>query len=333
MEPGVRAARKRLGLTQEQAAEMLSVSLNTFRNWDRGANAPRGAARMQHISERLQTPIDVLWPPEDDPHVRVAREQQPPPILPQPRPTPPPAAAELLARTTPGADADLEGMVADLETRPWITRRRLLGTAAATIVLIVAIVALVGSGSNDAPADEPVAATIPITRQTDPAAGQRAALAKAEKRRDYPAALTLADELGDRTAHARIATAATDTLLRRASRSIEAGKLDRGRSLIKSAIRGYGNRRPETVKRLRRRARSIERARTRRAAERKRAAARRSERNRTTPSSSTSTTPPASIPPASGSTGSGSGSGSGSSSGSGSGSGGGGGLSGGGPLL
>lgn len=63
MRPGVRAARERLGLTQEQAAELLNVSIYTFRKWDRDDHRPSRPELLQQISAVLETPISVLWPP------------------------------------------------------------------------------------------------------------------------------------------------------------------------------------------------------------------------------------------------------------------------------
>ncbi len=69
LEPGVRAARERLGLTQEQAAELLNVSVHTFRGWDQGRHRPGNPEQVQLLVSLLKTPIEVLWPPRDNPQV------------------------------------------------------------------------------------------------------------------------------------------------------------------------------------------------------------------------------------------------------------------------
>lgn len=76
LEPGVRAARKRLGLTQRQAAERMNASIDSFRRWDRGKGQPGDAGRMQMVAIALETPMEVLWPPSSNPQVARALEAE-----------------------------------------------------------------------------------------------------------------------------------------------------------------------------------------------------------------------------------------------------------------
>lgn len=63
----MRAARERAGLTQEQVAERLNVSIHTFRRWDQGRNRPSSPEQMQLLAAALGAPIGVIWPATDDP--------------------------------------------------------------------------------------------------------------------------------------------------------------------------------------------------------------------------------------------------------------------------
>jgi putative transcriptional regulator len=45
-EPDVRLLRERYGLTQEQFARLLGISVATLRNWEQGRRKPEGAARI-----------------------------------------------------------------------------------------------------------------------------------------------------------------------------------------------------------------------------------------------------------------------------------------------
>lgn len=91
LEPGVRAARDRLKLTQEQVAARMNMSIHTFRRWDQGKNRPARLEEMQLLALILETPIEVLWPAERDPLVaealRLERQRAEPP--PEQRPTGP----------------------------------------------------------------------------------------------------------------------------------------------------------------------------------------------------------------------------------------------------
>lgn len=52
-EPDPRAIRDELGLTQEQFARALSISVKTLRNWEQGRRAPSGPAmRLLQIAAR-----------------------------------------------------------------------------------------------------------------------------------------------------------------------------------------------------------------------------------------------------------------------------------------
>lgn len=72
LEPGVRAARKRLRLSQKQAAQRMNASIHSFRRWDQGRGQPGDAETMQMVAIALKTPIHVLWPPTNNPHVAQA---------------------------------------------------------------------------------------------------------------------------------------------------------------------------------------------------------------------------------------------------------------------
>lgn len=43
----IKAAREKLGLTQEQAAPQWGVNVRTLQGWERGQHEPRGFARTQ----------------------------------------------------------------------------------------------------------------------------------------------------------------------------------------------------------------------------------------------------------------------------------------------
>jgi len=45
-DPDVRTIRNDYGLTQEQFAQLLGISVGTLRNWEQGRRRPEGAARM-----------------------------------------------------------------------------------------------------------------------------------------------------------------------------------------------------------------------------------------------------------------------------------------------
>ncbi len=45
-EPDVRALRDRYGLTQDQFAHLLGISVATLRNWEQGRRKPEGPARV-----------------------------------------------------------------------------------------------------------------------------------------------------------------------------------------------------------------------------------------------------------------------------------------------
>lgn len=101
MEPGVRAARDRLKLTQEQVAARMNMSIHTFRRWDQGKNQPARLEEMQLLALILKTPIEVLWPAERHPQVaealRLERQRAEPPS--EQRPTRP-----VLPDATDGAE-------------------------------------------------------------------------------------------------------------------------------------------------------------------------------------------------------------------------------------
>lgn len=72
--PGVRAARLRLPgpPTQEAIAARMNVSLHTYRRWDQGRNKPQTPELMQLLCTVLESPLEVIWPPEANPQVAVA---------------------------------------------------------------------------------------------------------------------------------------------------------------------------------------------------------------------------------------------------------------------
>lgn len=88
MEPGVRAARDRLKLTQEQVAARMNRSIHTFRRWDQGKNRPARLEEMQLLALILKTPIDVIWPAERDPLVAEALRLEQQRVAPQPGQSP-----------------------------------------------------------------------------------------------------------------------------------------------------------------------------------------------------------------------------------------------------
>jgi putative transcriptional regulator len=45
-EPDARAVRERHGLSQDQFASLMGISVGTLRNWEQGRRKPRGPARM-----------------------------------------------------------------------------------------------------------------------------------------------------------------------------------------------------------------------------------------------------------------------------------------------
>jgi putative transcriptional regulator len=45
-EPDVRAVRERYGLSQDQFAGLMGISVGTLRNWEQGRRKPRGPARV-----------------------------------------------------------------------------------------------------------------------------------------------------------------------------------------------------------------------------------------------------------------------------------------------
>lgn len=101
--PGVRAARMRLGLTQRQVAERMGLSLDTFQNWDRDSNRPGDPAVLQLLALVLETPLEVLYPPDQNPRVaRLMREHSP-----SASPSFPDGEAEPLAAGSDIADATL----------------------------------------------------------------------------------------------------------------------------------------------------------------------------------------------------------------------------------
>lgn len=293
LEPGLRAARKRRGLSQEATAALVNASLSSYRRWDRGGS-PQDPAMAQALAEALDTPIDVLWPPDANPHVdhalRTLREQRaheaaeaelpaaaasPPPDLwidEPPASRPVPDHRELL-RTLEGQD----DLPADTP-RPSRRRRRLLvpATAASIAVVAVAGTAIATTGADDDPVRQvtPVVQAGPTAAQRERAT-QRAALAEAKDRGDYDTAITVAGRLNDTASVDEMRSAAGDVMARRARQAAERGDLPLATSRLDRAEDRYGDSR--AIAAVRRRIDQITDARKKRAADRKRAAKKRAQ--------------------------------------------------------
>lgn len=76
LEPGVRAARDRADLTQEEVAERMNVSIHTFRPWDRGTRKPARLEQRKLLALIVGTPIEVIWPPDRDRQVAEALRRE-----------------------------------------------------------------------------------------------------------------------------------------------------------------------------------------------------------------------------------------------------------------
>jgi DNA-binding transcriptional regulator YiaG len=50
------AWRKRLGMTQKEAADHLGVSVRTFENWAQGRQSPRGGFALKSLLEKISLP-------------------------------------------------------------------------------------------------------------------------------------------------------------------------------------------------------------------------------------------------------------------------------------
>ncbi len=65
LEPDVRAIRDQYGLTQEQFAQLLGLSVATLRNWEQGRRKPEGAARvlLRVAAKYPEAVLDVVSEP------------------------------------------------------------------------------------------------------------------------------------------------------------------------------------------------------------------------------------------------------------------------------
>lgn len=281
LEPGIRAARKRLGLSQDEAADRIGANRSTFKTWDRGHRRPRDPEMIQAIAEALRTPIDVLWPPEKNPHVaeslRILREQEsheipedalapleggdalwssPSTSVPDPR--------EVL-RTLDGVD--------DHQTRrtPRRHRRFIVPSLVGMVLALVAGTAIAAAGDDgDPPPPTRTGPTAAAVRAQQEWEAQHAALGRARARGDFDAAISAASALGDDAAVGELRTAAATVLVRRARSAADRGDLTLAKSRLSRAQTRYGDTPASAV--VRRRITAIERARRTRAAQRRTAA-------------------------------------------------------------
>jgi putative transcriptional regulator len=60
--PGIRSIRDGYGLTQEQFAALLGISVRTLRNWEQGRRVPEGPARvlLQVVAKHPEAVLDVV---------------------------------------------------------------------------------------------------------------------------------------------------------------------------------------------------------------------------------------------------------------------------------
>ncbi len=309
LETGVRAARQRMGLTQDQAADLIGVNRGTFKAWDRGRR-PRDPELLQVISEAFETPIPVLWPTDENPiaaeSLRALRDLnaakaadqaahgQTETILECDAPKASAAAdawvAEQPAEATPppltGAtpyglhrqiEATFDGKhdVAPGATPPVRRRRRLLIPAVVSALAVAAAgTAIATAGGEDTPTRPatPVAQTGPTAAERERAA-QQATLQQAAERGDYDRAISIAARLNDTATTTDLRQTAAGILARRARSAANRGDLALATSRLDKAEKRYGQV-PE-IEAVRRRIEAIKDAREKRAAARKRAAKKR----------------------------------------------------------
>lgn len=326
----LQAARKRLGLTQSDVAEMIGVPVSSYIPWDQGRRKPQDPRVSQAIAEALRTPSDVLWPPEGNPVIgpklRALRELQatermlarddhaqdafaddlrsPKPgadNTPAPEPERRDGLASLhreIAATLDGEDEAAPGATGPVGRRP----RRLIPVAASIAVVAIAGTAIATtSGGESEPARQTAAAV-----QDGPTAAerartaQRAALAEAKNRGDYDAAITIAARLNDTNAAADLRQTAASVLARRARAAAERGNLPLATSRLDKAEKRYGP--LPAINSVRRRIAAIENARKERAAARQRAAKRRAAARARAAAAARRRAPTQSAPPSTSST-------------------------------
>lgn len=305
----MRAARQRMGLTQDQAADLIGVNRGTFKAWDRGRR-PRDPELLQVISEAFQTPIPVLWPTDENPiaaeSLRALRDLQAAKAADQAAHGQTEAILESVASkqdaatgawapeqpveaapppslgTTPYGlhrqiEATFDGRddVAPGTTPPARRRRQLLIPAVVSALAVAAAgTAIAAAGGEDTPTRPaaPVAQTGPTAAERERAA-QRASLQQATERGDYDQAISIAARLNDTAATTDLRQTAAGILARRARSAAIRGDLPLATSRLDKAENRYG-RVPE-IEAVRRRIEAIKNARKKRAAARKRAATRR----------------------------------------------------------
>jgi transcriptional regulator with XRE-family HTH domain len=301
-----------MGLTQDQAADLIGVNRGTFKAWDRGRR-PRDPELLQVISEAFETPIPVLWPTDENPiaaeSLRALRDlqaakaadqaahgqteiilesdaskasvgsdtwvsEQPAEVTPPPvTGTTPYGLHRQIEATFDGKDDVAPGI-----TPPARRRRRLLIPAVVSALAVAAAGTAIATagGGEDTPTRPaaPVAQTGPTAAERDRAA-QQATLQQAKERGDFDRAISIAVRLHDTAATTDLRQTAAGILARRARSAAYRGDLPLATSRLAKAEKRYGQV-PETEA-VRRRIEAIKSARARRAAARKRAARRRAE--------------------------------------------------------
>lgn len=296
----LQAARKDLGLTQGDVADMIGVAVSSYIPWDQGRRRPQDPRVGQAIAEALQTSVEVLWPPEGNPVIgpklRALREQQaarqtlahddhaqevtetrlvtPGPGT-APTETGPPGASYGLHRkieaTFDGKDDVVPGASGPVRR----TRRKVLIPAAASIAIVAALGTVVATTGGNEDTDRqaaPVVQAGPTAAERERTA-QQATLANAKDRGDYDAAITAATRLNDTSEVAELRSAAGDVFARRARQAAERGDLPLATSRLDKGEKRYGK--LPALDAVRRRIDAIKDARQKRAAERKRAAKKR----------------------------------------------------------
>lgn len=263
----------------------------------------------QAIAEALDTPIELIWPPEDNPAaataLRAIRDQrakdearevakardldahkQREATLATTRADTgeadevwsTPAVSHLPRRVPNPLDivATLDGKdaVAHGARRPARRRRLLLPTAVGVLVAAATGTAIATTQGDDTPKSSAasVARSGPTPAERE-RASQQAALAQAADRGDFDRAITIAARLNDTNAIAELRETAGGTLARRARSAAERGDLDLATSRLRKAEKRYGE--LPAIDAVRRRIEAIKDARARRVAARKRATQRR----------------------------------------------------------
>ena len=328
----MRAARQRMGLTQDQAADLIGVNRGTFKAWDRGRR-PRDPELLQVISEAFETPIPVLWPTDENPiaaeSLRALRDLQAARAADQAahgqtetvlenEPSEPKMAADAWASEQPPENppppvlgATPYGLHRQIEatfdgkddvapgTPPGRRRRRLLIPAVVSAVAVAAAgAAIATAGGEDTPTrPAPVARTGPSPAERERAA-QQATLEQAKDRGDFDQAITIAARLNDPSTATELRQTAAELLARRARTAADRGDLPLATSRLDRAEKRYGQ--VPAIGAVRRRIEQIKDVREKRAAARKRAAKKRAAaRARAAAAARRRTPTPSAAPPSS----------------------------------